>query len=315
MSAPIHLYPRAMAKGSLDLLTKRFPQREIILLDDEPALLDALDSIEILYGLHTPRGHWAEAPNLRLIQSPGAGVDWLLPDPTLADDVVVCNATGVHEPAMPEFIIALLLAITKHIPTLVTQQRDHRWKGVLPFVLSGSTACVVGAGTIGQSVAQRLRAFGMRTTGVTRSGRPLEGFDQVVATADRHQLLNDANVVIVLSPLTDETVGLIGADDLAALPDGSYLVDASRGTITDLDAVVAALDSGKLKAAAIDVFPTEPLPEDSPYWNTPGLFLTPHTAGHSLDYFTRVATILEANLNALDGDKKFVNLVDRDRGY
>lgn len=311
----IHVYPAGLSRFVNDLLVDRFPDTKIIHLEDEAAFIAAVPEIEIFFGLHHPKGHWGDAKRLRLIQVPGAGVDSVLPDSSIADEVVICNSIGVHEPEMPEFIVGLLFAITKKIPTLIDRQRNHEWKIVIPTTLSGMTACVVGLGTIGQSVARRLKALDMKVTGVRRSGAPVVNVDQVVTPEHRDDVLASADVAIVVTPKTPETEGLIGATEIAKMPSGSWLIDVSRGGVVDLDAVVAALESGHLAGAAVDVFPNEPIGEDSPLWDVPGLLVTPHTAGFSSDYFERTVNVLVSNLNAMSSGTTLTTPIDRNRGY
>ncbi len=311
----IHVYPSGLSRFVTELLATRFPATEIIHLEDEQAFVTALPDIEIFFGLHQPKGHWDKAKKLKLIQVPGAGVDSVLPDTSIADHVAIGNSIGVHEPEMPEFIIGLLFAITKQIPKLVERQRNHQWKIVVPVTLSGMTACVVGLGIIGQSVARRLRALDMVVTGVRRSGAPVIDVDRVVTPEQRADVLANANVVIVITPKTPQTEGLIGGDEIAQMPSGSWLIDVSRGGGVDLDAVVAALASGHLAGAAVDVFPEEPIAADSPLWDVPNLLITPHTAGFSHNYFERTVDLLSDNVRAVLDDTPLVTPIDRTRGY
>jgi D-2-hydroxyacid dehydrogenase (NADP+) len=216
---------------------------------------------------------------------------------------------------MAEFAIAMLLALAYRVPDYVTQQRAHLWKPRLPRALAGSTACVLGLGTIGQSIGRRAAALGMRVTGVRRSGAPVEGVDLVASTAQRLDAIAGADALIVVTPLTAETRGIVGPRELDALRHPALLVDVSRGGVTDIGAVVRALDDGKLAGAAIDVFEREPLPDDSPLWDQSGLLLTPHTAGNSRTYVSRWAANLAANLAALDRGGPLTNVVDRSLGY
>lgn len=311
----IHVYPSGLSRFVTELLAERFPATEIIHLQDEDAFIEAVSDIEIFFGLHQPKGHWGEAKKLKLIQVPGAGVDSVLPDPSIADNVAIGNSIGVHEPEMPEFVLGLLFAITKQIPTLVERQRNHQWRIVVPVTLSGMTACVVGLGTIGQSVARRLQALDMTVTGVRRSGAPVINVDRVVTPERRSELLADANVVIVITPKTPQTEGLIGHDEIAQMPPNSWLIDVSRGGVVDLDAVVAALASGHLAGAAVDVFPEEPIGTDSPLWDVPNLLVTPHTAGFSHNYFERTVDVLSDNVRAVLNNAPLATPIDRHRGY
>lgn len=284
----VHVYP-STAKDFLTPIVTVLDERDVVFLDElEPALPD----IEALVHLGKAPIDWASADKLKLIQVGGAGVDGLLPATNLADSVIITNASGSHEPEMAEFVLAAMFALAYRIPDYVEQQRTKVWKQRMPRALAETTLCVVGLGTIGQAVAARAKALGMTITGVRRSGEPVEGIDRVTTMENRLEAIADADVLVVVAPLTEETRGLIGPAELAALAPRATMIDVSRGGVSDIDAVVEALDSGQLSGAAIDVFEPEPLPSTSPLWEVPNLLLTPHTAGNSRTYVSRWAKTL-----------------------
>ncbi len=307
----VHVYPAAY-RDFFAPIVEALPDHDVVFVDDLDAVLP---EIEFLVWASTEPVDWTPATRLRLIQISGAGADGLLPATGLADSVVITNASGSHDPEMPEFVIAMAFALAYRVPDYVEHQRNHRWRQHMPRSLSGRRLCVVGLGTIGQSVARRAAALGLTVTGVRRSGRPVEGVEHVVSMADRLDVITGADVLVVITPLTDETRGLIGSQELAALTPGALLVDVSRGGVTDVAALVDALGSGRLSAAAVDVFDTEPLPEDSPLWDVPNLLVTPHVAGLSRGYVARWAATLADNLAALDRGAPLENVVDRSLGY
>jgi phosphoglycerate dehydrogenase-like enzyme len=312
----IHVHLAALADYARHPEEPRLHDREFVILPDDESFLDALPEIEVLMGFRVPGGHWSRASRLRLIQIPGAGVDSVVGQPDLSPDVVICNASGTHEPEMSEFVIAMLLATTYRVPSIVDQQRARRWRPVIPGrPLTGGRLCILGLGTIGQAVARRAAGLGMDVVGARNSGRPVDGVTRVVRPEQRLEVLEGATALVILTPLTDETRGLVGAEELAALAPGAVVVDVSRGGVTDLDALVSALDSGRIAAAAVDVFPTEPLPEGDPLWKVPNLLVTPHTAGSSSDYRRRIAACFADNLLAYEGGGTPPGLVDRALGY
>lgn len=312
----IHVHLAALADYARHPDEPRLQDRELIVLPDDASLVAALPDIEVLMGFRVPPGHWSTAARLRFIQVPGAGVDSVISQPDLSPDVVICNAGGTHEPEMSEFVIAMLHAVTYRVPEIVDQQRSRKWRPTLPGrPLTGGRLCVLGLGTIGQAVARRARALGMEVVGVRNSGRPVDGIERVVRAEQRMEVLEGATALVVLTPLTPNTRGLVGTDELAALAPGAVVVDVSRGGVTDLDALTAALDSGHVAAAAVDVFPTEPLPRESPLWSTPNLLVTPHTAGSSSDYKRRIANCFADNLLAFEAGRTPPGLVDRALGY
>lgn len=312
----IHVHLPVLADYASHPDDPRLDDREFVILPDNDALLAAMPEIEVLVGFALPPGIWGAAHRLRLIQIPGAGVDSVINEPDLAPDVAVCNAGGTHEPEMSEFVIAMLHAVTYRVPTLVDRQRARRWKPIVPGrALSGGRLCVIGLGTIGQAVAARAAALGMEVVGVRHSGRAVEGVAAVVPPDRRFEVLAGATAVVIVTPLTPETRGLIGRAELEALAPGAVVVDVSRGGVTDLDALVDLLASGHLFGAAVDVFPTEPLPGDDPLWEVPNLLVTPHSAGSSADYKRRVASRFADNLLAFEAGEKPPGLVDRALGY
>ncbi len=283
--------------------------------DDEDAFVAALDDMEALIAFHPPPGHWAAARTLRLLQVPGAGVDSVLPAPDLGEHVTVCNAVGIHLPEMAEFAVGMVLALHLDVPRLVDQQRRREWRWVLHGPLAGRRAVVVGLGHIGEAIAAGLAANGLRVDGVSRSGAPVEGIDRVVDSSRRLEVLTGADVVVVVVPLTEATTGLIGTAELGALAEGALLVDVSRGGVVDHHALVAALERGRVRGAALDVFDTEPLPPDDARWDVPGLLVTPHIAAISPDYFGRLTELCVDNLVRLAEGRELRNVVDRSRGY
>lgn len=295
----------------------RLADREFVILPDDEAMIAALPEIEILVAFRPPPGHWAEAERLRLIQIPAAGVDSVIAEPDLPPEVVVCNASGSHEPEMSEFVIAMLHAVTYQVPRLVDQQREHRWKSpVVPGPpLEGGTMCILGLGTIGTNVARRATALGMDVVGVRHSGRPVEGVRTVVSPDRRLEVIRGATALVIVTPLTEQTRGMVGADELAALAPGAVVVDVSRGGVTQIDALVDALDRRHVFGAAVDVFDTEPLPADSPLWDTPHLLATPHTAGTSANYQRRTSAVFADNLEAFERGETPPGAVDRTLGY
>lgn len=296
---------------------QRFGDRELVILESDEAFIDALPEIEVLMAFRPPPGHWAKAEKLRFIQVPGAGVDSLTGQPDLGPDVAVCNASGSHEPEMSEFIIAMLHATTYRVPQLVDQQRAHVWRSQLipGRAIDGGTLCILGLGTIGGNVARRAAALGMDVVGVRHSGKPVDHVTTVVTPDRRLEVIDGATALVIITPLTEETRGLVGAEELAALAPGAVVVDVSRGGVMEIDALVEALESRHVFAAAVDVFETEPLPTDSPLWDVPNLLVTPHTAGSSADYTRRISRMFADNLEAFERGDTPPGLVNRSLGY
>ncbi|MEO1064011.1 MAG: D-2-hydroxyacid dehydrogenase [Actinomycetota bacterium] len=309
----VHAYPDL--GPMIPAARERLPATEIVVIPDEAAFADSIGDVEVLFTFRPPTEHWARADSLRLLQMTGAGVDSVLPAVGLRDEVTICNAVGIHLPEMAEFVLGMVLSLHLGVPKLVDQQRAHDWTWVLHPALAGRRAVILGTGRIGAGCAELLRAVGLRVDGVSRSGAAVDGFDRVVTVERRMEVLDGADIIVVLVPLTPETVGLVGRDELAALAPGSQLVDVSRGGIVDHDALRWGLREGPLAAAALDVFDPEPLPADDPMWDEPNVLITPHVAALSSDYFDRLVDVLVENVERLRDGRPLLNVVDRDRGY
>ena len=208
---------------------------------------------------------------LRLVQLLTAGAEtWI---GRLPDGVALSDGRGAHGGATAEWIVAALLAVYRHLPRFTAAQADERWDYHTTEELAAKRVLIVGAGDVAEQTVARLAPFEVTTTLVGRRARDgVHPVDEVAALLPHH----DACVVVV--PLTDATRGLVDAAFLAAMPDGSVLVNAARGPVVDTDALLAELTAGRLRAA-LDVTDPEPLPAGHPLWSAPGLLLTPHVGG------------------------------------
>ncbi|MEJ3655607.1 2-hydroxyacid dehydrogenase [Actinomycetes bacterium KLBMP 9759] len=209
-----------------------------------------------------------QMPKLQLVQLLTAGAEaWI---GKLPESVALCDCRGAHGGATAEWVVTMLLAVYRHIPQFVRAQDGERWEYHRTEELAGKRVLIVGAGDVAEQTVRRLTPFDVTTTLVGRRARAgVHGIDEVRDLLPHH----DACVVVV--PLTDETRCLVDAAFLAAMPDGSVLVNGARGPVADTDALVAELASGRLRAA-LDVTEPEPIPPGHPLWNVPGLLLTPH---------------------------------------
>ncbi|ETK31837.1 2-hydroxyacid dehydrogenase [Microbispora sp. ATCC PTA-5024] len=208
---------------------------------------------------------------LRLLQTVTAGVEPYLPH--VPEHAVLCNARGVHDAGTAEWAVGAMIAVLREFPGFAAAQARREWTYHHTGVLADATVLIVGYGSIGEAVERRLAGFEVEIVRVARTARPgVHGQDELPA------LLPRADVVVLLVPATVSTAGLADARFLAAMKDGALLVNAARGSVVDTAALLAELESGRLRAA-LDVTPVEPLPADHPLWTAPGVFITPHVAG------------------------------------
>ncbi|RIV40625.1 2-hydroxyacid dehydrogenase [Micromonospora radicis] len=217
-----------------------------------------------------------ELPDLAVVQLLSAGAEtWVGRIPA---GVTLCDARGVHDPSTAEWVVTAILSRLRDFPALVRAQAQRRWAydEVAPTdELAGKRVLIVGAGSIGAAVRDRLAPFGVEFELVARTARPEQG---VHAVEQLPRLLPRADVVVLLVPLTEQTAGLVDASFLAAMRDGALLVNAARGPVVRTEALTAELATGRI-SAALDVTDPEPLPGDHPLWTMPNVLLTPHVAG------------------------------------
>ncbi len=212
--------------------------------------------------------------HLRVIQSTSAGVDWLAGH--VPPGVRVHNARGVYDGPLAEWVVGAILAMNRGLVSARDAQAHSAWRGFVPTgELAGARVVILGQGSIGSAVAERVRPFGAKVTGVGRTAR-----DGIAGIADLDRLLPATDVLVNLLPLTHETVGLVDARLLAQLPDGALIVNAGRGRTTVTAALVSEVTTDRLRAV-LDVTDPEPLPPGHPLWALPNVLVTPHVAGDS----------------------------------
>ncbi|WP_331709750.1 NAD(P)-dependent oxidoreductase [Microbacterium sp. H83] len=228
-------------------------------------------------------------PRLRVVQALASGTDAVLAA-GFADDVRICSGRSLHDGPVAEHALALILSTIRRLDTLHDAQHDHRWdedfieaQGAAAsqalYTLAGSRVTIWGFGSIASTLAPILQLLGAHVEGIARSAGDRAGFT-VHADTDAAAVLADTDVLVAILPATPETTGLLDASTFGSLKRGAVFVNVGRGATVDEDALREALESGRLRAAAIDVTRTEPLPADDPLWDAPGLVITPHVAGN-----------------------------------
>ena len=248
-----------------------------------------------------PDGLFDAVPGLRLVQLMSAGAEQFVG--RLPEGVILCNARGAHTPSTAEWAVAATLAAQRGIPHFTREQDAGRWSPSTQHSLVGAKVLVVGAGDIGRHIGQMLSGFDVDLTFVARTAR-----DGVRSIDDVPELLPDADVVIVIVPVTDETVGMVDAAFLARMRDDALLVNAARGVVVDTDALLAELRAGRLRAA-LDVTEPEPLPEGHPLWSAPGVLITPHVAGAVPETNDRAAAAVTEQLTRVLEGRPLENVV------
>ncbi len=238
---------------------------------------------------------------LEVVQTLTAGVDNLRAH--VPDGVTLCNGRGIHDTSTAELALTLILSSLRGVPDFVRAQGRHEWTPRWRPALADKRVLLVGYGAIGAAIERRLLPFETEITRVARTAR--EG---VHAIAELPSLLPDADVVVLVVPLTDETRGLVDAGFLAAMKDGALLVNVARGAVVDTSALVEALDAGRIHAA-LDVTDPEPLPEDDALWEAPGLLISPHVGGASSAMWPRAHRLVRDQLHRYAAGEPLWNIM------
>ncbi len=277
-----------------------------------------------------------QAPNLKWIQFHWAGINHAVDAPILqVRELITTTLSGAACSQVAEYILMMLLSLGHRLPEIVSAQRKaewprDRWERFSPRELRGSTVGIVGYGSIGRQTARLLHQFGAKVLATKRNAMQPEDEDYIVdGMGDPHgdyvhrlypaqalrSMLKECDFVVVAAPLTPETLGIVNADALHACKPSAYLVDVSRGGVVDHDALTAVLKAGKLAGAALDVFPEEPLPPESPLWKLPNVIISPHISGNTPFYDERAAALFAENLRRYLLGLPLYNRFDPDKGY
>ncbi len=258
---------------------------------------------------------WPAANGLRWVHVASAGVDRLMFDDLAASDVVVTNSRGVFERPIAEYVLGLLLAFAKDLPTTWDLQRQQTWRHRQTETLSGRRVVVVGTGPIGREIGRLLAAVGLQVTLVGRTAAGDPEFGTVHPSSELPAVVAGADYVVGAAPLTEQTTGLFDREVFTAMRETARFVNVGRGPSVVEDDLVAALRAGDLAGAALDVFSQEPLPAGHPLWSMPGVLVSPHMSGDAFGWTEALARLFLDNLDRWRSGKPLRNIVDKQLGY
>ena len=302
-------------------LRKAFPQAEFAVCNSYEALPALIDSYqpEVVYSVRFagtpgfPRDAMFGPKGPRWVSNGGAGTDhygqW---DP---QRTIVTNATGVAAEMMAEYVLGGFLHFSLDIPGLQRDKTLRVWNARTLIPLAGKTLLVVGLGNTGRAVAKRAKAFGMTVLGTRAHPQMMENIDEVHASENLHALLPRADFISISTPLIPATRGLIGKAEIAAMKPGVIIADVSRGGVVDQSALHDALKTGHVAGAALDVFETEPLPENDPLWKLDNLIISPHCSSIYAEWERASFRLFLENLGRWVRGEALLNIVDPARGY
>jgi phosphoglycerate dehydrogenase-like enzyme len=302
-----------------------YPARPIIARnpaysDEERAQADAaLAEAEIVIGSgNLTARDFQHATNVKWLQFLGQGVDGLAEKGLLGRGFAVTNLRGLAAVDIAEYCIAMMMLFAKKVPDFMADRAQGNWKFRFLRTLHGATCAVLGMGAIGRETARRARALGMRVTAMRLHAEPGASdpdCDLMLPIGRLDELLASADYLVLSVPLTDATRGMLNAESLAKLKDGAVIVNVARGEVIDQDALVAALKSGKVGGAALDVATPEPLPAGHPLWSFPNVLPTGHSAAAARDYEQRAVAMFIGNLKRYLSGAPLENVVDPAQGY
>lgn len=289
---------------------RRMPELEVRVWPEAGNLKD----IEVALVAYLPFGELAKMPGLRLILSLPAGLDHLLDDPDLPKGVPIARI--VHpdgDPMMIEYAVMNVLRHHRNLPVYHQFQHARTWKKLPQSLAKNRAIGIMGMGVNGTSIARALGRFGFKLAGWTRRPKTLEGVENYAGAESLPSFLACSEILIIALPLTKETNGLLNAKTLAYLPQGASIINMARGAILVEQDLLAALDSGQIGSATLDVFNVEPLPSESPIWRHPRVTVTPHIGGYSHAFIS--APIAVENIRRQYDGRPLINLVDPQVGY
>ena len=261
-------------------------------------------------------------PKLRWVQTLTAGIDHVLSS-SLPPEVQVCKGEGLHDAPTAELAVALLLGAARKLHQFRDRQKGASWdksaygqalEGKGFYSLEGARILIVGMGSIGLDIAHKLAAFGAKVQGVAQSAGTRQGF-VTHAHTDLERLLPDVDALVLTLPNTPQTQGFLSRERIALLGPHAWVVNVGRGTALDQEALIKALERGKLEGVALDVFETEPLPADSPLWALENAIITPHVGGGGPRFYSKANALLLRNAQHFAADEALEFVVDREKGY
>ena len=310
-----------MTEHHLEAIRAAAPEAEIVKINGREEWRarreELAPRVEVLAGVQSDLGP-ATMPRLRWMQTGGAGNDWLLRAPEIANsDVVLTNGSGVAAIPIAEHVLALMFTLSRNFHGFAKAQRDHAWyRGGHLGEVDGSTMGIVGLGAIGEKTAEKAQGLNMRVLGLRRDPtRASPHVDRMLGPDGLSELLESSDWVVLASALTPETRGLIGEPELKRMKDTACLINIARGQIVQEEVLVQALREGWIAGAGLDVFAREPLPPDSPLWDMPNVVVTSHRSGSTPHYNDRLVEIFIENLRRYRAGEPMINVVDKQLTY
>ncbi|MFH1833435.1 MAG: D-2-hydroxyacid dehydrogenase [bacterium] len=294
-----------------EALQPKFPEIGIHVVKNLERLAELVEEMDILLAFHMPDELMRRASRLKWVQGLGTGVDYITNLPSLRKDVIITSMRGIHGPQMSEMAFLQMLALSRNFSQMVRNQDLAVWEPWVATLLWHKKVGILGLGVIGEEIAGKCKAFGMSVYGIDIVRKELDTVDQFFGPEDIVKVAAEVDYLIVVAPNTPQTNQIINEKVLSAMKPSAFLINIARGELVDEDALVQALEAGKIAGAALDAFVQEPLPSDHPFWKMKNVIVTSHVGGRSDIYIEQTLPIIEENLRRfLKGERKdLVNLV------
>lgn len=278
-----------------------------------------LAEAEVLIARQLPDAVLQRSPKLKWIQMTYTGLEGILQDKELvASPVKLTNASGIQAPAISEYVITMMLAFDKHIPTFARLKQEKKWQPITMVSLRGQTVGILGFGNIGKEIAKRAKALGMQVTAWDRPRKNMRALNvdkYLSGAAGLDAVFRSGDFIVSTLPATPQTAGMVGEKQLRLMKKSAYILNISRGAIIDESALIKALKEKWLAGAGLDVFVTEPLPSDNELWEMTNTIISPHCCGRLDDTDSLVVDLFCQNLTRYLSGRRLINLVNKKAGF
>lgn len=310
----------ALPEQCVEKIQKVSPRLKVIREWNGTSLIKTIEDVEIVFAGKMTKKMMQAAKRLKWIHSTGAGVDRFLMIPEIAEGpVVLTNSKGVHPTPISEHVMAFMLTFTRKFKEFILAQHEgvwHRSDEISMDELEGKTIGIIGLGAIGKEIARKAKCFGMTVLATKKHMTEKPPFvDEILPHYNLKPLLQRSDFVVISVPLTPETKGMFGKEELETMKRTAYLINIARGKVIKQKELIKALKEKKIAGAGLDVFEIEPLQPDSELWKMENAIITPHMAGDTIHYWERATQIFCENLKRYLEQKPMINLVNKKAGY
>jgi len=297
-------------------ISHRFPQVRVRITKVAEEFIEAARDAEIIFlSRKYERSMLLGLQHLKWLHLGGTGIDRLRPLSDFDPEIIITHTPGLNAEMIADYVICVILMLVWDFPRLIRNQSGRRWERWEVDRLEGKTLALIGLGNIGRAVALRAMAMGMRVVGVKRSPESVPGVERVVGSEQLHEILSEADFVVLAVPLTGATRGMVGLREFRTMKETAYLINICRGAVVQEHALIAALKEGCIAGAALDVFENEPLPPDSELWGLENVIVSPHISSWSKDYRARSAKVFCINLERYLSHQPLLYVIDRSKEY